>query len=127
MKNSCKLYAFIKASRGNWRNTIYIPCECTNCPYGHTPTCTGFLMVANEDGNPLLISESDFISSTGETLDPRECCGTMSRYAFENLYTLFFQWHMESICDCPLWILSRSTAGACQNQSFYQHIQEVNL
>ena len=115
MRVPYKLYAFFKASRGNWRNAIYIPCECANCPYGHTPTCTGFLMTANEDGYPLLISENDFMDATGESIDPKEFCGTLSRYAFENLYALFLQWHTESICDCPLWILSQNTVGASQN------------
>ena len=58
---NCKVYAFFKAIRGNWRNAIYVSCEQATCPYGHHPACTGYLLATNEYGHPLVISEADYI------------------------------------------------------------------
>lgn len=114
MQKHCMLYAFFKAVRGNWRNAIYVSCDQISCPYGHYPACKGFLLTANEDGFPLLVSEQDFIALTNEPVEPSECHGTICRQAFESMYTLFLQWHMESPGDCPLRVISRCIAYCCQ-------------
>ena len=31
MKSSCKIYSFLRAVRGNWRNAIFVSCDCGNC------------------------------------------------------------------------------------------------
>ena len=112
---NCKLYTFLKAIRGNWRNAIYVSCDCTACPYGYCPTCKGFLLTTNEDGYPLIISERDFFSLTNESIDPAECWGTISRDAFISMYTLFLQWHTDQSGSCPLRIMGKQMTGCCQN------------
>ena len=31
MKSSCKIYSFLRAVRGNWRNAIFVSCDCGDC------------------------------------------------------------------------------------------------
>ena len=42
MKSSCKIYSFLRAVRGNWRNAIFVSCDCGNCMCGRTTPCSGF-------------------------------------------------------------------------------------
>lgn len=113
---NCSLYTFFKAVRGNWRNAVYVSCDCAICPYGYAPACKGFLLAANEDGYPLLLSEQDFSTLSNEVIDSTECWSTISREAFESMYALFLQWHIENSGSCPLRILSRQMTPCCQNQ-----------
>ena len=113
MQNYCKVYAFFKATRGNWRNAIYISCDQHACPYGYKPACTGYLMTANENGQPIIISEIDYMQITGEPIDPTECQGKLTRQAFMCLYAQFMHWHIGSVQDCPLRILGLQTADCC--------------
>ena len=110
----CKLYAFLKAIRGNWRNAIYVSCNCATCPYGYSPACKGFLLTANEDGCPLVMSEQDFMTLSNESVEPSECWGTISREAFESLYMMFLQWHLEDTGSCPIRILGKQITGCNQ-------------
>ena len=34
MKSSCKIYSFLRAVRGNWRNAIFVSCDCGDCMCG---------------------------------------------------------------------------------------------
>ena len=111
MQSNCKLYAFFKATGGNWRNAIYISCDLNTCPFGHRCTCKGFFLVANEDGYPLAVGVQDYMYLTKEPIDPEECRGILSRQAFESMYELFLQWHVELPSDCPLHLLSKQNTG----------------
>ena len=113
MQNPCKAYAFFKAIRGNWRNAVYVSCDCTSCPYGHNPACKGYLLAANEDGCPMVISENVYMLLTHESIDASECVGVISRQAFDSMYNLFFQWYLDSASDCPLHILGKFFTGRC--------------
>ena len=114
-QNYCRLYAFFKAIRGNWRNAIYVSCDQVNCPYGHKPACSGYLMIGNENGQPLVISEADYIRITGEAIEPAECKGTLTRQAFECMYAQYVYWNVTSVQDCPLSILKINLDGCNKN------------
>ena len=44
MKSSCKIYSFLRAVRGNWRNAIFVSCDCGDCMCGRATPCSGFLL-----------------------------------------------------------------------------------
>lgn len=113
MQRYCKLYAFFKATRGNWRNTIYISCDLTKCPYGHEPACTDYLLTANENGQPLVISVADYIRISGEPVEASECRGRLSRQAFECMYGQYINWHISLLQDCPLPVLGMQLGSCC--------------
>lgn len=50
MKSSCKIYSFLRAVRGNWRNAIFVSCDCGHCMCGRTTPCSGFLLAVDECG-----------------------------------------------------------------------------
>ena len=54
MKSSCKIYSFLRAVRGNWRNAIFVSCDCGNCMCGRTTPCSGFLLAVDECGQVML-------------------------------------------------------------------------
>ena len=114
MQNNCKVYAFFKAIRGNWRNAIYVSCDQPTCPYGHHPACTGYLLATNEYGHPLVISEADFIRLSGEPIEATECRGTITRDAFESMYAQYVYWQIDSSRDCPIRIMGKQIAGCCE-------------
>ena len=41
MNTPCKFYSFLRATGGNWRNAIFISCDCEVCPHEHE-TMLGF-------------------------------------------------------------------------------------
>lgn len=91
-------YAFLKAAQGNWRNAIYLYCSRSSCPHD----CSDFLMAADADGIPVLISVKEFEALSGEAVDPRECSSILSQRAFESAYALAILWRTVSSSDCPL-------------------------
>ena len=50
MKSSCKIYSFLRAVRGNWRNAIFVSCDCGDCMCGRATPCSGFLLAVDEIG-----------------------------------------------------------------------------
>ena len=119
MQRHCKVYAFFKATRGNWRNAIYVSCEKETCPYGHNPACTGYLFTTNEYGHPMVISETDYIRLSGEAIDATECRDTITRDAFESMYAQYVYWQIDSSRDCPIRIMGKQIAGYCQCTNNY--------
>ena len=91
-------YQFLKAARGNWRNAIYLYCGRSACP----KDCGGFLMAANADGAPVLISVKSFETLSGEKVEPDECSSILYKQAFESAYALAILWRTVSSADCPL-------------------------
>ena len=69
MKSSCKIYSFLRAVRGNWRNAIFVSCDCGNCMCGRTTPCSGFLLAVDECGQVMLLSAEDIQRLSGETVD----------------------------------------------------------
>ena len=79
------LYFFLSACRGNWRNTIYI-----SDPKG----TSGYLLAADRDGKPVIMSEELFQKLTGELIDHNECRGRLTLSAFEDIFAQFLLWKL---------------------------------
>ena len=56
MRTSCKIYPFLRAVRGNWRNAIFVRCGCDSCMEGRPSPCAGFLLAVDECGQIMLLS-----------------------------------------------------------------------
>jgi len=97
-QNNYKLYAFMRAARGNWHNALYVECDCNHCSHHGD----GFLFAADADGKPLLIPVSTFQTFAGESIAPDECQATLPRHTFESIYSLYLEWHTVSDADCLL-------------------------
>ena len=113
MKESCSFYPFIKAAQGNWRNAMFISCECATCPFGINPDCEGYLLVSDSMGFPIIIAVEQIKAFTGEPVDPHECCAVITKTSFEAVYAQYIQWAISQKGICPLPTLSWKTA--CPN------------
>ena len=81
MASSTKqLYLFLTACSGNWRNTVHISGQ------GETDN-PGYLLAADQDGQPIILSVQQFYELTGVQIDPAECCGQLTE-AVRNAYQL---------------------------------------
>lgn len=96
--------AFMRACRGNWRNSCFISCIVCKC---RTP-CSGYLMSANADGKPVLLSVAEYEAFAMERIDATECRGRLSRSAFEDIYSLYLSWCLADGTSCCLQMLSSS-------------------
>ena len=85
-QNHCKFYSFMRATRGNWRNTLYVMCGSNSCPCGKNPPCDGFLMAAAADGSLIVMPVEIVRQFTGESIEPSECRGTLLRKTFEAVF-----------------------------------------
>lgn len=103
-KDKTKLYRFLQAAAGNWRNAIFI--ECRNSTCNNTGPCSGFLMVSNADGAPILLPVEWFQEQTGEPVDKEECAAILSSAAFECAYSLWLKWQVDDPLRCVLLQLS---------------------
>lgn len=86
-----KLYLFLSACGGNWRNSIYISSD-----------GPGYLLTADRDARPFIMPVEQFQTLTSEQIDPAECCGRLSEDAFRTLYAQYYLWQMPSADDKPL-------------------------
>ncbi len=109
---NCKLYAFLKAARGNWHNALYISCSAP-CQYGPIGPCEGYLLTADAEGLPLIIPAKTFRTLTGESIEPPDCRGHLTLQAFRSAYAAYIEWHTESLSDCPLMQLCQDPALPC--------------
>lgn len=101
MKNiNTQLYRFLKATAGNWRNAIFI--ECKNCSHSRTRPCSGFLLVSDADGAPIILSAEWFWEQTGELVDKDECASVLNKAAFESAYSLWLKWRADDTMQCTL-------------------------
>lgn len=100
MSNStCSLFSFLKAARGNWRNSIFI--KCSFCSY-NIELCSGFLYVPDADANPILLKAELINVITGSPVDETECQMILSRQRFETLFSLWLDWNTSSSEQCAL-------------------------
>ncbi len=106
MNLSYRCYSFLKATQGNWRNSIFVSCECKTCPYTQEPGCEGYLMSAGSSGAPIILSVDEFRKKSGESIDPEECAVKISRTTFEDVFYLFIKWNSPYIQQCPLKLFS---------------------
>ena len=97
-----KFYLFLRAVQGNWRNALFLKCDSKDCPYGHSPSCAGYLLTADDNGILLLMPVNYFQYMTGETIDANECMGILTRNIFEKVYRLYIEWNTLSDKNCAL-------------------------
>ena len=91
-----RLYLFLAACQGNWRNSVYLS---TDGP--------GYLLSADRDGRPVVMSVEQFRQLTGEAIDPAECCGRLTEDAFKALYAQYLLRRMPGADSNPFDILSQ--------------------
>ena len=96
----CKIYSFLTAAKGNWRNAVFIKCE--NCVCAEHSGCFGFLMIPDSNGQPVVIPAGMIREMTGLTADKEECIAVISREQFETLYALWLEWQIDSPHECVL-------------------------
>ena len=89
MKSSCKIYSFLRAVRGNWRNAIFVSCDCGDCMCGRATPCSGFLLAVDECGQIMLLPAEDIQRLSGETVDSSECIAILSRRAFDAAFSKY--------------------------------------
>ena len=90
-----QLYQFLTACGGNWRNTIHISCR------GEKDD-PGYLLAADRDGQPIILSVRQFYKLTGVQIDPAECCGQLTEAGFEALYAQYLLWRLPGTEEYPL-------------------------
>lgn len=61
-----KLYRFLNACGGNWRNAVSV--YCTDCPDADR-ICPGYFLTADRDGVPILYPVELFQKYCKETVD----------------------------------------------------------
>ena len=101
------LYELLFSCKGNWRNTIYVPCG--PCPHPCKVDRSGCLAAIRQDGTPLLVGVREFEEETGERIDPGECIGTLNKDAFSSLFSRYLTWEMSSSEQCPMEYLASSS------------------
>ena len=101
------LYELLFSCKGNWRNTIYVPCG--PCPHPCKVDRSGCLAAIRQDGTPLLVGVREFEEETGERIDPGEYIGTLNKDAFSSLFSRYLTWEMSSSEQCPMEYLARSS------------------
>ena len=109
----CALFSFLCAAKGNWRNSVYI--ECGGCRCGKRDPCSGYLMVPDYDGQPVVIPAGVVQSMTGIAADKDECLAVIRRQDFEYLYALWLEWNVSTPNECVLPQISKHTGCGCKN------------
>lgn len=90
-----QLYLFLTSCSGNWRNSIYIKCQSEKDD-------PGYLLAADRDGQPVILSVQQFYQLTGIWIDPTECCGQLTEAGFEALYAQYLLWRLPGTEICSL-------------------------
>ena len=104
-----KLYAFLTACGGNWRNTIHIPAQ------NHA----GWLLAADRDGRPLVVDVDAFQIQIQEQIDVRECRGTLSESGFRDVFSQYLLWQMQTAGNHPLDALNLLSNNFSENWRDY--------
>lgn len=94
------LYLFLSACQGNWRNSVHVSAD-----------GPGYLLSADRDGQPVVMSVEQFQQLTGESIDPAECCGQLREDAFKVRYAQYLLWNMPSSEVNPPTILCQGTSA----------------
>ena len=95
-----RLFDFTTGCEGHWQNALYIPCgQCDRiCKLDRR----GCLMTAAPTGEPILISVKRYERLICQDVTPDDCCGTISREAFEAAFSRYLLWELDSASQCPL-------------------------
>ena len=97
----CSLIQFMCAVKGNWRNSVFI--ECVTCTQNNQAKCFGYLLTADSDGRPLIVSADSMHKATGHYPDKFECQAILSRTQFETIFAHWLEWNVESPNTCALY------------------------
>ena len=104
--DSKAIFAFLKATRGNWRNAVFI--ECGKCTLGLDELCAGFLLAFGSDAKPIVVRVEQIVRALGEVPDIDECVALIDRADFERLFAAWLIWAVDSPHDCALLKVSES-------------------
>lgn len=85
------LFRFLKLTAGNYRNAVFTECRCGD----------KYMLVADEDMQPVLFPMRKYYELTGELPQADEMCGTLGRQAFCNLYRNWILWNTDG-SECPI-------------------------
>lgn len=112
---SYSIFDFLENCGGNCRNTVYV--SCGYCLHPCRVECRGCLLTADMDGHPMAISVTRFETITGQGINPSDCVGTLSRYAFDELFRHYRIWGCDDPGMCFLCHLdSNISAAPCPKQ-----------
>ena len=87
-----ELYRFLTFVGSNYRNALYVECIDGN----------GYMLTTDRDAKPVLYPTRQFYDLTGEIPSPDEMIGTLSRRAFECLYSKWLLWNTDDKCKCGI-------------------------
>lgn len=96
----CRVFRFLTAVEGNWRNAIHIECRKADCP--HAGECAEVLFAADADGSPILMPVPVLRACGAPPVDKYECAGCLERSAFIAAYRRFLDWQTDTDGDCAL-------------------------
>lgn len=99
MNDNQKLYRFLNACEGSWRNTVFVFCK--NCPYSER-ICSGYFLTTDRNGVPILYPVEQLQKYSKESLETDECIGVLSREAFEALYHQWLIWQITDSQQCNI-------------------------
>lgn len=91
------ILAFLNATQGNWRKTLYVECHCT---YGQKG-CEDYLYTPDEAGCPILLPRSDAEILFAQILDKSECLGIISNLCFKELFSAWLNLRAPDTSFCP--------------------------
>lgn len=91
------IHAFLNATGGNWRSSLYIECH---CKYGKQE-CADFLFAPDEVGRPILLPCRDAEILFARVLDKSECLGILSNLVFHELFRAWFDFYAPDPTQCP--------------------------
>jgi hypothetical protein len=119
----CELHSFLIAAKGNWRNAVFI--KCGKCSYGRKSLCSGFLMIPDAAGQPVVIPAGAVRVMTGVAVDKTECRVVLDRQAFETLYASWLEWNVPSPGECTLSQLVSQNSCEMKSPCCYQKFSSV--
>lgn len=108
--SSYSIFDFLEACGGNWRNAVYVSCE--YCYHPCKAECRGCLLTADIKGRPMAISLTQFEAITGWKVEPSDCIGRLSRYAFDELFRYYRIWECDDLSTCLLSHLDGAISAA---------------
>ena len=93
------LMAFLNATGGNWRNSLYV--DCRVCRLGRCDD-PDFLYVPDENGGVIMLPVRDAEIVFGRMMDMSECLGVVSNAQFTDLFAQYLKRFDGEDCACVL-------------------------
>lgn len=118
------IYFFGKATRGNWRNSLYVDGSCETCVKRRSE-CGDFLFTLSSDGAPIILPAKTIAELSWESIDKTECVGAMT---LKTLMTLINHWiilNIDSADTCPLEFFSEYYEKLLRQQRTYEKKERI--